>query len=597
MTGNRCARCGRERRHGDRLPEDPATATPHPLGGPAQAPWASFEGADVCPQCQTAEERDVASRRIVASIQREIERRRAEGVPPDPHEPALIAYAMGTRAAAEADARQGDLPAEEGTGPEAVVERPGPEAVERPGPEAAQRPDRPRLRVAITGAFLTSHPLTVRVDGYGELQHALGGRLKGPQWRTEDLRVRDGTYESGGGFTEAVPLVIARRDGVDLLPWLAAALADFRQAAASRPDAAAQGFEATPTSLAVDVYDLGVAVMTTWLDVVAAEGVGLQATARAIKQLVWLRDGDGGRAPLAPVLQRIAFDVAEQYGEAVVASSLEEVQVAWLSGEKPHTQPRSASPDERGRLLWLHPIHVLHTPERAARVAQELAPAFYEQTVLDGGVLAAGIGWSAIVATPGSRAAATPIRLTELHWAYYALYMEIDRGLLRVLNQQRWSKHAPLKQLEADADDVFADYLRVMDARARLDSHLSALGGDELAIWETVARVQRFDAVVDAVERKLDVLQKLAQRRVEQASAYRARRLGDILGALTVLTVVTVAVALIGAFLGSRTPGINSTWVRVAIVAVAIAISSLVYWAAFIRTNRARPFGARERQS
>jgi hypothetical protein len=85
-----------------------------------------------------------------------------------------------------------------------------------------------------------------------------------------------------------------------------------------------------------------------------------------------------------------------------------------------------------------------------------------------------------------------------------------------------------------------------------------------------------FDAVVDAVERKLDVLDRLAQRQIEQASAYRARRLGDIVGALTALTVVTVAVALLGTFLGSRTPGIGSIRVRAAIVAVAGAISVLV---------------------
>lgn len=239
----------------------------------------------------------------------------------------------------------------------------------------------------------------------------------------------------------------------------------------------------------------------------------------------------------------------------------------------------------------------MHTPDRAEPSAQDLAPAFHGLIALDGGVFAAGIGWSAVVASVGSRAEDTPVRLTELHWAYYALYMEIDRGLLGVLSQQRWTQRASLKELEADADDVFADYLRVMDARARLDSHLSALGGDELAIWETIARVQRFDAVADAVDRKLEVLNKLAQRRVEQASAYRARRLGDILGVLTVLTIVTVAVALLGAFLGSRTPGIGSVWVRVAIVAAALTLSTLLYWAAFVRTTRARPLGAGPRRS
>ncbi len=336
--------------------------------------------------------------------------------------------------------------------------------------------------------------------------------------------------------------------------------------------------------------------MTAWFDVAAA-GAELDATAHAVKQLVWLREADHGRSPLAAALEQIALDAADQYGDAVVASAPQELQAAWLArATPPAAHPATPPHDERGRLLWLHPIHVLHTPDRPELAGQELAPAFHEQIVLNGGVFAAGIGWSAVVASPGSRAEVTPVRLTELHWAYYALYMEIDRGLLGVLSQQRWTERAPLKELEADADDVFADYLRVMDARARLDSHLSALGGDELAIWETIARVQRFDTVADAVDRKLNLLDKLAQRRVEQANAYRARRLGDILGFLTALAIVTVATALLGAFLGSRTPGIGSIWVRVAIIAVALALAIVVYWAAFVRTTRVRAPGVGPRR-
>jgi hypothetical protein len=175
--------------------------------------------------------------------------------------------------------------------------------------------------------------------------------------------------------------------------------------------------------------------------------------------------------------------------------------------------------------------------------------------------------------------------------------MAIDRVLLGILNQQRWSEHAPLKQLDADADAVFADYLRVMDARARLDSALSPLGGDEFAIWETVAKVQRFDAILDAVERKLDVLRELAQRRVDQASSDRARRIGNVLGALAVLTVVTFVVALIGALLGSRSPGSGPLGVRIAIVAAALAVSIFLYWLAFIRPTRAPALYARRWQS
>jgi hypothetical protein len=573
MTGDRCARCGRVRaaRGGSR--EDVVTDALLPLQGAAEEPWASIEGQDVCPRCQTPEERDDAARRVVAAIEREVERRRGEGIPPDPHELALIGYAMGARDAVEGSADD-DLQ----TDPRAQ-------------PGSADRPDSTRLRVAVTGAFLTGRPLAVRIDGYAELQSALGRALKGPQWRLNSLGAQGGTYESGGGFSEAVPLIIARREGADLLPWLAAALDDSSHAEASWLGTGVAAFNMTPISFAIDVYDLGVAVMIAWFDVVGAAGTDLAATARAIKRLVRLRADDHGVSPLAARLQGIANDAAGQYGDAVIASAPQELQAAWLSRATPHPSARSQErlADERGRLLWLHPIHVLHTSEQRERALQDLVPVFHERIALDGGVFAAGIGSSAVVASPGSRAPATPVRLTKLHWAYYALYMEIDRGLLGVLNQQRWSKQAPLKELEADADAVFADYLRVTNARARLDSHLSALGGDEFAIWEAVAKVQRFDAVAEAVECKLDVLEKVAKRRVEQASAYRARRLGEILGGLTVLTVVTVAVALITTFLGSRSHGISSLWVRAAIVVIAAAVSIVLYWAAFIRTTRARP--------
>jgi hypothetical protein len=529
----------------------------------------SIDGGYICPDCQSPDERRHAANGIVAAIEREIERRRREGIAPDTYETALVAYAMAVRAGAEV--------AVAGAQPATDTER---------APAVDERSDGLHLRVAITGAFLTGHPLAVRVDSYGALQAALRRRLKGPHWRMEGLRVEGGTFESGGGFTEALPLVIARRDGADLLPWLSAALDGYTGTHANPPAAPASILDATPTSLAIDVYDLGVAVMTAWFDVRAAGGAALDATARTIKQLVWLRPGNEGQPPLAAALQRIAFDTAQQYDEAVDVAAPEEAQAGWLSRATllPSAPSADHRPlDEQGRLLWLHPIHVLHTREPPRAEARDLAPAFYKDIDLSEGVFAAGIGWSAIAVPPGSGAAATPVRLTELHWAYYALYMEIDRGLLGVLNQQRWSEDAPLRQLEDDARNAFADYLRVMEARARLDSALNALGGDELAIWQTVAEVQRFDAIVQGVERKLDVLQKLAQRRVEQASANRTRRIGDFLGGLTVLTVVTVAVAVIGFFVGSRSDTVGHVWLRVAIVVAAAAISLGVYWLAFVK--------------
>jgi len=590
MSLARCPRCGRQRPASDRGSECAATGTDIPLYGPAEAPWASIDGEDVCPECQSAEERRDVAKRGVAAIEREIERRRSTGLPSDPYEAALIAYAMASRSAAEPAhgkghvARHGDAEArlDEGHVP--------------PDPHWAPKPtdgtDELRRCVAVTGAFLTGHPLTVRLDKYDEVQRALGRKLKGPQWRTEGLGEQGGTFESGGGFSEPVPLVIARREGADLVPHLSAALDDCREDDARWLDQRAPGMRATPRKLTIDIYDFGMAVLTAWFDVVGAPGTTPGATARAVRELVRLREDDPRRPPLAAELQRIAHDITKQYGEAVGAEVLSERQDPWLARSKAPWPP-----NDQGRLLWLHPIHVEWTSEPTKRAALDLAPAFRRSINLDGGVFAAGIGWSAVVASPGSRAADTPIRLTEVHWAYYALFMEIDRGLLGVLNQHHWSEPAPFKQLERDAEDVFVDYLRVMDARARLDSALDALGGDELAIWDIMAKVQRFDALLDAVERKLDVLQKLAQRRVEEATAARARLAGTALGYLSVLTLVGLAVALTGALLGS-VPGSGSVWVRVAIVVVVWLVSIFLWWLIFVRTTRARsPYARHRRQS
>jgi hypothetical protein len=503
-------------------------------------------------------------------IEREIERREAQGLSPDRYEEPLISHAMASRADPDSS----------------VEEEPVPH--DRPS-SLAQSEDLLHLRVMVTGAFLTGHPLAVRLSEYVALQRALGSRLKRPRWQTEDLTGSGGTYQSGGGFSTSVPLVIARRRGADLLPWLSRVV----DSAAGGPPASAPVLTALPQRLVVDVYDLGVAVLCLEFDVVAARAPGLGATARALKKLAWLRDDGEGRSALADALQDIASAVADEFGDAVDASAGAELQAAWLSdaldessktvGERP--------PEERGRLLWLHPVHVVDVDASDSRLPSDelsaLSPSFAEEVALDGGAFAAGIGWSAVLATAGSRADDAPIRLTNLHWAYYALYMAMDRGLLQVLDhQQRWAERAPLRQLEDDAEAVFKYYLRVMDARARLDSALSALGGDELAIWDSIAKVQRFDSLVGAVERKLEVLEQLAQRRVVQATADRARRIGDILGVLGVLGVVTLVIALMGEFLGPRGPGTAPVWQRLALIMAGGVVAVALNWWAFVRTAR-----------
>jgi hypothetical protein len=217
---------------------------------------------------------------------------------------------------------------------------------------------------------------------------------------------------------------------------------------------------------------------------------------------------------------------------------------------------------------------------------------------VNGGVFVPGIGSSAVVITEGSTGPAdpdTPVRLTQLHWAYYALYMEIDRGLLQVLNQERWLQPASLEDNEDDADYVFSDYIRVMDARARLDSYLSSLGGDELAIWEAISAVQKFDAVVDGVERKLTVLDKLAQRRVEQANEERTRRIQQVLGFLSALALITLTGGLITLLTASPSAPQFGPRYRVILVALALIAAALLTFSFFFRSVRRISRTARRR--
>jgi hypothetical protein len=230
--------------------------------------------------------------------------------------------------------------------------------------------------------------------------------------------------------------------------------------------------------------------------------------------------------------------------------------------------------------LWMHPVHLLEVdedPEQLAARALRLAPPFRRKFAIPDGQFVPGIGWSAIVTQPGSTAAEIPLGLIELHWAYIALYMEIDRGLLALLDDDRWQRFRALRELEEQADSVFADAMRVLKARARVDSALASLGGDEQAIWDVIADVTRFEALVQGVERKVDALQRLADRRVQQVAAVQARRTSAILSFLTALTVVTVSVTLLGSFIGSRSDALGHVWLRVVVVVLALLISIILY--------------------
>lgn len=454
------------------------------------------------------------------------------------------------------------------------------------------------LRVSLTAAFLTGHPIRIRIGDYRRLQSDLGRALEhldDQGWSIDTSWRQAGTYESGGGFTSMLPLVLARRRGGDMLARVQMALRD-------RPDSEhawlaqqTQGWKVTPHSMRIDVYDLGMAVMSGTFTIELPADSSLHGVAQTIKRLAWLKPDSvsGVRSPIAAVFQELGHETARQFATAVAQQVPHALQEAWLSPFFRALTSEDESGEDRtdwGRLLWLHPIHLLEvgaTSDRTA-IAAELAPPFHRSVEIPDGRFVPGVGWSAIVTDAGASSAAIPTRLTELHWAYYALYMEIDRGLLAVVDQDLWSRSKSLSELEQDADRVFDAYMRVMEARARLDSALASLGGDELAIWEVIAEVQKFNPLVDAVERKVELLQRVAERRVQQAAASRARRTSIILSGLTALTVVTVAIALIGNFLGTRSDSLGHVELRTVIIVAAFAAAIGLYWAAYGERARRR---------
>jgi hypothetical protein len=239
---------------------------------------------------------------------------------------------------------------------------------------------------------------------------------------------------------------------------------------------------------------------------------------------------------------------------------------------------------DTGRLLWLHPVHIVRIEDGQAQreAVTALAPAFHRRIALPGAQFVPGIGWSALAISPNSDSDQIARRLIDMQWAYIALYMEIDRGLLQALEDDRWNRvDHRLRDLEDDADRVFADFMRVMEARARADTALAGLGGDEQAIWDAMNEVTRLDALMDGIDRKVEVLQKVAERRVQQATAASARRTTTILSFLTALTVVTVSIALLGNFLGNRSDPLGHLAIRIVIVALASMVAVVLYREAF----------------
>ncbi|MFL5780738.1 MAG: hypothetical protein ACJ760_05450 [Thermoleophilaceae bacterium] len=477
-----------------------------------------------------------------------------------------------------------------------------------------------RFEVSLTAAFLTGEPLRVRVSEYDQLQRTLGQELelKGGGWGYESAKWRDvGSYDTGGGYSSLVPLVIVRREGEGLRAAAEAALRDCSEAERRWLSESTAGWTWSLRSIAIDVYDLGVGVIRGTYEVGLPSSVGIAAARRTIESLSWLRPDPerGVRSALVESYERLTRETAEVFSRAVRKCASSAREEPWLAPlldalppaprGGPEEAPASREPggDEWGRLLWMHPVYVVRTWDRAPtwqvrRVARSFRAAYYTTATFPQGLFVPGIDSSAVViagAAPTDEQ--VPMKLIGLMWAYYALFMEMDRGLLATLDSDRWSAAESLRGLEHEADRAFRVGMRVEEARARLDSALTDLGGGELSLWNAISDVAKFGDLVAAVEAKVTTLQRIAERRVEQAATTRARRTNSVLSALTALTVVTVAIAILTNFIGSRADAIGHIQLRALIIAVAFALAAMLYlaahrdlpWRPRLRRPRARP--------
>lgn len=450
--------------------------------------------------------------------------------------------------------------------------------------------------MALTGPFLTGQPLQVRLGDYSNLQRRLGDELgrSSEGWDRDGIKWRGvESYGSGGGYTSLIPRVLIRRLGEPL----ALRLEELQR---HRPEAerkwlaeATRGWTWKLRSLRIELYDFGVGVVNGTYDVSAPAWLSAAATRRTAEAVARLLNDPavGVRSPVAASYDALTRETVSLFGDAVARCAEAELQESWLSAfhsvlpPEPGVEgsPGSPAAEGWGRLLWLHPVFVFTSgpgvdARRLRRISRPFEATFSENIEHWHGVFAPGIDSSVIVLHENiPKQKAPPMGLTELMWAYYALFMEIDRGLLAMLDSDKWQVSGSLAELEEDADRMFSVYIRVQEARARLDSALTDLAGGQVSIWNTIADVQKFDELVAGVERKVAALQRVAERRLEEASAARARRTGNVLSGLTALTVVTLVVTLMGYFIGMQSDPAGHTELRVAIVVLGFALAALVY--------------------
>jgi hypothetical protein len=451
--------------------------------------------------------------------------------------------------------------------------------------------------VVVTGAFLTGEPLKVRVADYARVQRALGEGLKSRTaegWDYEPLKWQDiaGSYDIRQGYPSLVPLVLLRRGGDDLRRLAEATLRGRPPAEHECFVAAAAGCSWTLRSIAIELFDFGVGVIEGLYDVRAPIGLDAARTRRAVERVSRLKpDGPGGvRSPIAASYDDMALDTVRAFREAVGTHTADATHEPWLTplqqalAEHSSDGRVTAAPtSEWGRLLWLHPVYVLRARWSAGqtelrRVGRPFRSNFVKTVEMADVHFSPGIDSSLMVVRgdPASRRNDL-MRLVVLHSAYYALFMEIDRGLLATLDNDKWETPDALSALEEDGERMFEVYMRVQETKARLNSVLGDFGGGALTLWEAIADSQRLGHLVVSVDGKVDALQHIAERRVQEAAAARARRTGNVLGGLAALTVVTVVIGLFGSLVGSRADNFGHIALRSVTIAAAFLVALLLY--------------------
>ena len=319
-------------------------------------------------------------------------------------------------------------------------------------------------------------------------------------------------------------------------------------------------------------------------DVTAPAGLDAVEVAAAVYDWTTLQpDGEGRKPRLARAYGELAAESVDAFREVAATCHVGEPPEPWLASRGKDADRSWPGGDlERGRLLWLHPVFVLRGEAGASKTELEaLATPFrstYSRTVeYPDGVFVPGIQKTAIAVRGDFVLREEPLRLLTLNWAYYALFMEMDRGLLARLDDHGWEPGS-LTQLEREAEGSYRAYLRISEAKARLESALTGLGPRQVHLWAPIADVTRFDELLGGVESKLEMLQKVAEGRLRQAATRSSRRSRNTLLALTALTVVTVVVALLDDILGSQTDRAGHDVLRVGFVLFAFLLATVIFF-------------------